>query len=146
MPWSARKCVIVPVDFSKSAADAVREALSMAAAPTCVHVVHVIPELDSVSPQVVFGHVTEDSLIESASRHLATFLASHEFEGVHTVVLTGDPGTKVVEFAAERKADIIVVPSHGYHGLKRLLLGSVAERIVRQAHCPVYVLRRHDAA
>ena len=49
------------------------------------------------------------------------------------------------ELADELKAGMIVIPSHGYRGLKRFFLGSVAERVVRQANCPVLVLK-HDHA
>ena len=41
-------------------------------------------------------------------------------------------------------AELIVMPSHGYHGVKRLILGSVAERVLRHASCPILVLRRSD--
>jgi nucleotide-binding universal stress UspA family protein len=56
-----------------------------------------------------------------------------------------NPGTEIAEYADEIGADLIVIPSHGYHGVKRLLLGSVAERVIRAAHCSVLVLRRSDA-
>ena len=65
--------------------------------------------------------------------------------GARPAVLTGDAGIAVAEYATRVNADLIVVPSHGYHGLKRLLLGSTAERIIRHAHCSVLVLRRKDA-
>lgn len=145
MPWTPKDCIVVPVDFSDSAALAVNEALAMAAGPQNVHVIHVIPQIDAISPGAIFGNQTEDKLIATCKEHLETFLASREINGVTAHVIIGDPGMKVVEYAAEHKADLIVVPSHGYHGLKHLLLGSVAERIIRHAACPVYVLRRVDA-
>ena len=58
------------------------------------------------------------------------------------VVREGDPGLMIADYAADVQADLIVMPSHGYHGVKRLLLGSVAERVLRHANCPVLVLRR----
>ena len=145
MPWKPKGCVVVPIDFSDSGAPAVREALQMASSPDAVHVLHVIPDLDPVSPGTLFGNVDEAQLIEKASGFLQKFLQTHELQGVRTKIVMGDPGTKIVKYANDHSADLIVVPSHGYHGLKHLLLGSVAERIIRHAHCPVYVLRRHDA-
>ena len=56
-------------------------------------------------------------------------------------VLVGDPGTVCADRAASLKAELIVIPSHGRSGVSRLLLGSVTERIVRLAPCPVLVLK-----
>ncbi len=145
MSWKPKQCVVVPIDFSDSAAPAVKEGLNLAASPDCVHVVHVLADLDSVSPGVVFGNITDESRRSAALKFTNEFLAKHDIEGATVTILTGDAGTEVVDFAKEKKADIIVVPSHGYHGVKHLLLGSVAERIIRHADCAVLVLRRHDA-
>jgi nucleotide-binding universal stress UspA family protein len=67
------------------------------------------------------------------------------FENLQQEVLFGDPGSQIVNFATNCNADLIVIPSHGYHGVKRLVLGSVAERVIRHAECSVLVLRRSDA-
>ena len=52
-----------------------------------------------------------------------------------------EPTGQIVDNAAEIKADLIVMPSHGYKGAKRFLLGSVAERVVRLSPCPVLILK-----
>jgi nucleotide-binding universal stress UspA family protein len=64
---------------------------------------------------------------------------------VQAHVLTGDPGTTITDYANEQSADLIVIPSHGYHGINRIVLGSVAERVLRHANCPVLVTRRLDS-
>ena len=61
--------------------------------------------------------------------------------GVQVNVAFGDPGDEITKHAETVHADLIVMPSHGRTGLKRLLIGSVAERVVRLAQCPVLVLR-----
>ena len=53
----------------------------------------------------------------------------------------GDPGHEITEYAEEIGASLIITPSHGRTGLSRLLIGSVAERVVRLAKCPVMVLK-----
>ena len=53
----------------------------------------------------------------------------------------GDPGHRIADVAAKLGADLIVMPSHGRTGIERMLIGSVAERVLRLAHCPVLVLR-----
>ena len=73
-------------------------------------------------------------------------LSENDLDIVKAHVLTGDPGTTITDYANEHAADLIVIPSHGYHGMKRLVLGSVAERVIRHAHCSVLVLRRSDAS
>jgi nucleotide-binding universal stress UspA family protein len=62
-------------------------------------------------------------------------------EKVHVGVVTGSAGEEICEQAARRGAKLIVISTHGHTGLKRYLLGSVAEKVVRHAHCPVLVLR-----
>jgi nucleotide-binding universal stress UspA family protein len=56
--------------------------------------------------------------------------------------LLGEPAHGIADYAQDKKAELIVIPSHGRTGITRLLIGSVAERVVRLAHCPVLVLRK----
>lgn len=56
-------------------------------------------------------------------------------------ILSGDPAAEVVRFARAERCDLIVLGTHGRTGVPRLLLGSVAEHVVRHAHCPVLVAR-----
>jgi nucleotide-binding universal stress UspA family protein len=65
---------------------------------------------------------------------------------VETAVLEGDPRTAIVDAADEWQADLIVVGSHGRTGLKRLIIGSVAQAVVAHAHCSVEVVRRRTKA
>jgi nucleotide-binding universal stress UspA family protein len=69
-------------------------------------------------------------------RHLDPSLLS-------THIMVGRPDVEIVRFARERGADLIVMGTHGYGGVKRLLLGSVADHVVRQATCPVLVVPHH---
>lgn len=57
--------------------------------------------------------------------------------GIETVLLEGDPGTEICRFAAERGVDVIVLGTRGRGGLKRAILGSVSDHVVRNAPCPV---------
>jgi nucleotide-binding universal stress UspA family protein len=63
---------------------------------------------------------------------------------IETAVREGDPASMIVEQAREWQADLIVVGSHGYTGLKRLVLGSVAQSVVSHAPCSVEVVRRKE--
>ena len=64
---------------------------------------------------------------------------------IKVMLREGKPGVTILKVSEEISADLIVIPSHGYHGMKRLVLGSVAERVIRHATCSVLVLRRSDA-
>lgn len=146
MSWTPLEKVVVPIDFSESSGASVREAIDMTKRPDCVHVLHVVPHVEKFMRMTLAEAPDEAEQIESAKRHLATWVASNEFDGVRQDVVVGDPGTMIVEYADDAGAELIVIPSHGRSGIKRVVLGSVAERVVRHARCPVYVLRRPDAA
>ena len=146
MSFLPRQTVIAPVDFSPSSGTAVQTAIELAGSPESVHVIYVNRSLDPVSPLGVWGDAdAEQQCAEKAHVYLKTFLASREIDGVVTCVEIGQPATRIVEYAEKHDADLIVIPSHGHHGIKRALLGSVAERVIRHANCPVLVLRREDA-
>lgn len=139
------KTIVVPVDFSEASENAIKVAVEMAGETSQVHVVHVLPPLEAISPAVVWGDVTDLKRIESVKEYAAKFLLEHGAAGAKTEVRLGSPGYEVTEYADEIQADLIIISSHGYHGLKRMLLGSVAEVVIRHAHCAVLVLRRQDA-
>jgi universal stress protein A len=65
---------------------------------------------------------------------------------VRSTVLPGDAALEIAQLARERPLDLVVVGTHGRKGLRRLVLGSVAERIVREAPCSVLVVRRREPA
>lgn len=142
---SQKNCVVVPVDFSHSTEPAVKAALEFVDSPSKVNVIHVLFSLDAVSPGVVFGGVTDESRTEKINEHFEALKQSLGTPDLGTEIRIGDPGLQITDYAGELGADLIVIPSHGYHGVKRLVLGSVAERVIRHADCDVYVLRRTDA-
>ena len=77
-------------------------------------------------------------------RSLQQALRSRGLPKAKVTVKVGDAahlGDSIIEFAKEIEADLIVIPTHGRKGFSRLMLGSVAERVVRLAHCDVHVVR-----
>jgi nucleotide-binding universal stress UspA family protein len=141
MKWFQNRDLVVPVDFSDDSFAALDVALQLAEKPSLVHVIHVLPLLETLSPGMVWDTVDEESRSEHAEKALKDKLAEPKFEGIHMAITFGDAGQEIAEFAEKLEAGLIVLPSHGRTGLKRLLIGSVAERVVRLAHCPVLVLR-----
>jgi nucleotide-binding universal stress UspA family protein len=145
MTWLPKQTIVVPVDFSGQSEAAIRAALELADDPSHVSLVHVLAPLDTVSPGVVWGEIDDVKREQAIRKYSEKALNDCGLAEMQLEVRVGDPGLEVAAYADEISADLIVIPAHGYHGVKRLLLGSVAERVLRHAHCPVLVLRRTDA-
>jgi nucleotide-binding universal stress UspA family protein len=147
MTWIPKKHVVVPVDFSDDSFAAVDVALAMAAGPMAVHVVHVLPDLAVTEPVELWEAIDYGKMRERAETALRERLDASGAEGVRTTILIGDPGQAIADYAKEQHTDLIVLPSHGCTGWRRFLLGSVTERVVRLAECPVLVLKtpRHES-
>jgi nucleotide-binding universal stress UspA family protein len=135
-------------EFSKHAAQAV--ARQFRPAETEVRVVHVlqpaVPAVPSVPPvpQMSAGYAPElEDEVKPAQAlvdGIAGELRQNGFQA-STAVVMGDTRESIIDRAAEWGADLIVVGSHGHRGIRRLLLGSVAEFVARHAHCSVQIVR-----
>ena len=145
MTWQTEKPIVVPVDFSGESEQAIASARTIADDPAQLHFVHVLFPLDNASPGVVWGGVSDAKREEAIREELEHLLEGTGLEAAKRVIRFGNPGLEISEYAEEIGAGLIIIPSHGYHGMKRLILGSVAERVIRHATCSVLVLRRTDA-
>jgi nucleotide-binding universal stress UspA family protein len=134
--------ILMPTDFSERATYAFHMASALArdhgASLTVLHV-REIPAL----PFAEFGAVppadlpSREELLEKLARYEPADAAiNYEF-----IIADGEPGEEIVRVATERDCDLIVMGTHGRTGLSRLLMGSVAERVVRRAPCPVLTLK-----
>lgn len=141
MSWLPKQCVVVPVDFSDESLAAIDTALALVDGPERLRIVHVLPVLEPAEPGVIWNTIDDESRRRHAEAALRERLHAAKYQGAQLAILFGDPGHEVADFAQAQKADLIVLPSHGRRGLSRLLIGSVAEKVVRLAHCPVLVLR-----
>lgn len=142
MAWTQKECVIVPVDFSEDSVAAVDVGLDFADDPSHVHVVYVARPVHPVEPAVMWDAVSNEERISHLESALKEKFTDSKYSGLQYKVLMGSPGSEIVSYAETAGADLIVMPSHGRTGLKRMTLGSVAERVVRMAHCPVLILRQ----
>ncbi len=111
---------------------------------TEVRVLHVLQPVAPAPPQMAPGYAPELESQKKPAQELveriATQLRSAGFQ-VSTMVEVGDIREKIIDCAAEWKADLIVVGSHGRKGIQRFLLGSVAEFVARHANCSVEIVR-----
>ena len=140
-----RDVVVVPLDFSEASQNALRVALEMTGSVSKIRALHVMPPLEAISPAVVWGDLSDEQREASVRGFAEEFLETHGAAGAQLDVRVGSPGHEITDFADDVNADLVIISSHGYHGLKRMLLGSVAESVIRHAHCAVLVLRRQDA-
>jgi nucleotide-binding universal stress UspA family protein len=126
MPMRVRE-ILAATDFSTLGDAAVRVAREYAACfDARVHLVHVAPSGELGIPELLARIAGE-----SGPTVPITFAA-----------ISGDPAEEIVRYARARGIDLIVVGTHGRSGFTRLLLGSVAERVLRQAPCPVLTVPR----
>ena len=133
--------IIVPWDFSDMSKAAFLKALDIAASPEQIEVVHVTPYPSAMEASVAWGAWTEDDIRQSLTNSFRDELVEKKFTDVKFSALFGDPGSQIADLARERDAGLIVISSHGRTGVSRMLMGSVAERVVRLSPCPVLVLR-----
>jgi nucleotide-binding universal stress UspA family protein len=142
MSWFPKNKVLVPVDFSSASFDAVRMAQTLVKEASGLHVLHILEPISELSPGVAWGDVTDQTREHHSLEELNRQLSDLKPKGVSIKLAHGSPGLEIARYAEENGIDLIVIPSHGYRGVKHLLLGSVAERVVRHAPCPVLILRR----
>ncbi len=142
MTWLPRHTIVVPVDFSDDSFSAVGTACELADDTADLHIVHVLPILEPSDPGVIWHTIDDESRRQHAADALRKELAARGCGQIQVVIRFGDPGHQIAEYAEQFEAGLIVVASHGQSALKHLLIGSVADRVVRLAHCPVLVLKR----
>jgi nucleotide-binding universal stress UspA family protein len=151
-------CVVTAIDMSDQSPRVLRRALLIANVTpgSEVHVALVVdPPVVGLAPELaMMAETSSDSLplltqyIDQHAKELAAQRGPLQVGKITAHLLTGAPAHEVVWLAAHLEADLIVIGTHGRTGIKRVLLGSVAERVVRLAGCPVFVDRvtKHDPA
>ena len=137
--------ILIGIDDSKVAGDVLRAIVTQFRTEhTEVRVLHVLQPIAPAPPQMAPGYAPEledqkkpaHELVE----RLAKELRSTGFK-VDAAVEVGDIRERIIDSAAEWGADLIVVGSHGQRGIRRFLLGSVAEFVARHAKCSVEIVR-----
>jgi len=141
MKWFKKKRIIVPFDFSEDSLGGVRVGMALAETKEDVHLVHVLHELPAGKEDYYWNPSKNEQRKAETKTAIEEKLMMADIGGVKIDVLIGDPADEIVGLAKEIDTDLIVIPSHGYTGLKKMLLGSVAQGVVRHAKCPVLVLK-----
>ncbi len=134
--------VLVPIDFSEESFQAQDMTLAFVEDASHLHVLHVLSHMNAGDPGVMWEGTNSETRKRNVEKTFYERCSGPEYAGIHFSVAIGDPSSEIIDYAEANKIELIVVPSHGRTGLGRFFMGSVAERVVRFAHCPVLVLRR----
>jgi universal stress protein A len=140
------KNILVPIDFSDTSLKALQYAIPFAkqfeAKITLLHVV----DLPMYPQEFGYTLVDDSKVFDGTKKRLAELAArmiAPEFLA-DAVVRRGVAFDTIVDVARDTQADLIITTTHGYTGLKHVVMGSTAERIVRHAPCPVLVVRERE--
>lgn len=137
------KKILVAVDFSPAAVVATRQALQLATAFDAqlilLHVLHDPAEAPGFYSAKKAGKKVFRNMEEAATKMMSEFVEKNlkDYAKVDARILPGLPGDEIVRQAAKEKVDVVVVGTRGHSGIARLLLGSVADKVIRTCRCPV---------
>lgn len=143
------KRILLPTDFSENSAVAVNYACALTEQfDSELHLLHVIETWVASVPESAMDLATFpmnflEKREEAALAELGDVLDAEWRKDRHTVRATrqGSPFVQIVRYARDNQVDLIVMGTHGHTGVPHMLIGSVAERVVRKAPCPVLTVR-----
>ena len=140
------KKILCPVDFSKFTEEVIAYAADIAKQYGAeLHVLHVIPNLTYFTPYESF--LTPENLVavekniqDEVERDFGKILKHIDME-IKRVVKTGVAFVEIIDYAKSEGIDLIVMGTHGRSGIEHILIGNVAEKVVRKSPCPVMSIR-----
>ncbi len=140
------KKILCPVDFSEFTKDVVAYAADISRQYGAeLHVLHVIPNLTYFTPYESF--LTPENLVamekniqDEVDRDFKEVLSAVDID-VRKVVRTGVAFVEIIDYAKTEGIDLIVMGTHGRSGIEHILIGNVAEKVVRKSPCPVMTIR-----
>jgi nucleotide-binding universal stress UspA family protein len=144
--------ILVPTDFSEPSEIAVNYAKALAENfDAALHILHVIEERELVYGKLSSSSFSSlNSIIEEIEKNVRERLdnvltqSEREQYRAELVLLTGTPFVEIIRYARARSIDLIVLGTHGRGPIAHMLMGSVAEKVVRKAPCPVLTVRHPE--
>lgn len=138
--------VVVPVDFASHTDKVVEYALSVAdefgADVLFLHVVNDYLGHDMLLGHPAFVRMTKDLELQAKER-MANMVTDYDAreQGVSGKVILGDAASEIIKYARSQKADMIIIGTHGVKGLEKILIGSTADQVAKNADCPVLLFK-----
>ena len=134
--------ILVPVDFSENSKKILEAAGYFSGkCQAKLHAVFVVQSFDDYSGFFV-PHMPvakfEEEMVQAAEEKMRKFLDGHE--NIETKVLVGDVAEEIIRHAEDSDMGLIVMGTHGYKGIEKVMFGSVAEKVVRSSPCPVLTI------
>lgn len=145
--------ILVPTDFSEDSDLAFRMALSIAVKYQArIFLLHVISSTvqrslaDYSLDQSIVDRVLNESIVFSNEKLQEVIDKNQQSGNIKVIpdVRKGQPYEEILKEASERKIDLIVIASHGKTGLQKYFIGSVTERVMKEAKCPVLLIRSQE--
>ena len=137
------KSILVPIDFSNISQTALEYAVPLAkqfgAKVTLLHAIEPLPYPVGLTYLPMGEGFPIKSMEENLNKLAKTIKPQHLKE---VIVQVGSAFEVVTNVARDRKVDLIIITTHGHTGLRHVFMGSTAERVVRHAPCPVFVVRK----
>jgi universal stress protein A len=146
---SAYQRVLIAIDFSPTCKQVLGRGIEVAkqnqSEVFLVHVVEYLPPIDfGYEPIIVPDwYSNEEEIVKQAEKSLKQLANEHSINEQNSIVLTGTPKNEISQFAGDKQVDLIVIGSHGRHGIQRLL-GSTANPVLHSAQCDVLAVRIQD--
>jgi nucleotide-binding universal stress UspA family protein len=148
VPMLAIKAILIPTDFSEASETALKYAKALAEAfGSSLHIVHVMEDLlaHAWAAEVYVASMPSlrVEIEKEATERLGAMVTDEERQrlSITTAVIEGNPFLEIIRYARASNIDLIVLGTHGRGPIAHMLLGSVAEKVVRKAPCPVLTVR-----
>jgi universal stress protein A len=147
------KKIFCPTDFSEPSYKALKEANDLAkhfnAELILIHVLHPLIMYPAAmgAPGMVKTQVSDEVQRDEVAKKSLEIILKEKIDASlksRSILGKGNPADEIAFHAKEEKADLIVISTHGFTGWRHLIMGSVAEKVVRLAHCPVLTIPAHD--
>lgn len=146
------KKVLLPVDFSGASKALLPYAIDLAGKyGSRLFILYVAEDPFTHTGSYPITDFLPDQYIEDvvpySQRRLATFVAENISKSsldVEEIVLTGHPAEEIIRYADHEGMDLLIIGSHGFKGFEKFLFGSVAEKVIKMAPCPVLTINTHE--
>jgi len=141
--------ILIAVDFSSSADQVLKKAADIAqinhARISLLHVVEYLPPIDSAYEPILATNwsIDENELLDKAKQSLAEISKKHSLSNSQQYVQIGTPKYEISQFVKGHQCDLVVIGSHGRHGIN-LLLGSTANAVLHEMPCDILAVKIKD--
>ena len=139
--------ILVPIDFSERSTSVLRNAVYVAGKFEAeLYLIYVVEDFSSTvtfSVPHISSDIQDDEMKRGAEKKMENLIEDNLEPSVapKSKVLVGNVAERICSFAKDEEIDLIIMGTHGYKGLERVLLGSVTEKVLRLAHCDVMAVK-----